>query len=102
MGFTWFLAVPGYSYYSRMRAYSLVMRYTSNMINRAVEREHAKRIKRAKRTLDRTREAMIMAEMAYRETICDGFAAGLTVKPIHTAAGISVARCYQIKRSVRR
>jgi hypothetical protein len=70
-------------------------------VDRNVRNEHVKLIKRAKRRLDRQRDAVVAAETTYRQTIRDAFTAGLTGDQIHLAAGISKDRAWQINRGVR-
>ena len=52
--------------------------------------------------LTKRRDDAAAAEQALRTCIQQAFEAGLSVTPIMEATGLSLGRCYQIKRGTRR
>ena len=58
---------------------------------------HTKAIRLAAARLARRRASARAAELDFYAAVREAFDAGLSVDPIHRAAGISVDRAYQVK-----
>lgn len=59
--------------------------------------EWTRRLKEARSQLEAARSAADEADQAFRATVREAFAAGLTVVPIQEATGLTTSRLYQIK-----